>query len=42
MKCIFFKPSIKIFSDKDEINLETKDNIEDIFVIPNKNYIQKI
>ena len=32
MKCIFFKSSIKIFTDKNEINLEKKDNIEENFV----------
>ena len=32
MKCIFFKSSIKSFTDKNEINLEKKDNIEENFV----------
>ena len=32
MKCIFFKPSIKLFVDKDEINIENAFNRDEIFV----------
>ena len=32
MKCIFFNPSIKIFTDKNGINLEKLNYIKDIFV----------
>ena len=41
MKCIFFKSSIKIFTDKNEINLEKKDNIEENFVSLRKNLYGK-
>ena len=37
MKCIFFKPTIKIFTDKDEINIKKLNYIEDIFVCIEEN-----
>ena len=37
MKCIFFKPTIKLFTDKYEINLEKSNYIEDIFVCIKEN-----
>ena len=37
MKCIFFKPTIKLFTDKDGINLEKLNFTEDIFVCIKEN-----
>lgn len=41
MKCIFFKPTIKIFTDKNEINLEHVFNLDDIFVCLKKKLFGK-
>jgi len=43
MKCIFFRPSIKMFTNENGQNLENIKNIEDIFVCPfNDNYNKDI
>ena len=41
MKCIFFKPSIKLFTNKDEINIEKVYNSDDIFVCLGKQLFGK-
>ena len=41
MKCIFFKSSIKIFTDKKGINLEKVDNLEENFISLKKNLYGK-
>ena len=41
MKCIFFKPSIKLFTDKNEINIEKVFNHDEIFVCLGKKLFGK-